>query len=106
MQLSLQSCDTAIHESTRLVLNTSEVMLTTAACIPLCIDPRTHLRDHGNLGDNLQHRHLLFDQWRQVWYSLDLHRNLAAHDPCICLACRDGFDVGLTVLGRPMFSCR
>jgi hypothetical protein len=97
---SLRSCYPEIHESAQLVLHTSEVMLTAAACIPLCIDSWTHVRDHGNLGDDFQHQHLLFDQWRQVRHSLVVHCNLGAHDSCICFTCGDGFDVGPTVL-RP-----
>jgi hypothetical protein len=39
----LQSCYPAMYVLARLVLHRPEVVLTTAACIPLCIDPRTHV---------------------------------------------------------------
>ena len=76
--------------------------LTTIACVPFCIDTRTDMRYHGDLGSHIQHRHFLFDQRRQIRNSLVIHRNLDFNHSSICVSGGDGLYVSVELLRPPV----
>jgi len=54
------------------------------------------MRNHGNLGSYIQHRHFLADQRREIWYRLVVYRNLDLDHSRIGFSCGNGIDVRFT----------